>query len=70
MEIAGRWLTEDLKLNVLFMSVPFQGAPAAFGTENFNTILCQRVLTAIAEKKVSTFLIKNAAGHMSSQKTH
>jgi len=47
----GRWLTEDTKRNALFMSVPFQGEPAAFGTENFNTILCQRVLTAIAEKK-------------------
>ena len=64
MEITGRWLTEDTKRNALFMSVPFQGEPAAFGTEKFNTILCQRVLTAIAEKKVSTFLIENVAGHM------
>ena len=64
MDIAARWLTEDAKRNTLFMNVPFQGNPAAFGTESFNTILCQRVLTAIAEKKVSTFLIKNVAGHM------
>ncbi|KAL2635636.1 hypothetical protein R1flu_007115 [Riccia fluitans] len=47
----GAWLLQDLELNTRFMQVPFKGTPSSFGGPEFNSLYCQRVLTAIALEK-------------------
>eukprot|EP00897_Mesotaenium_endlicherianum_P004638 jgi/Mesen1/4201/ME000219S03325 len=47
----GRQLAVDLQRNARFMRVPLTGVPPGFGSPAFNTIKCQRLLTAVALRK-------------------
>ncbi|KAL3683748.1 hypothetical protein R1sor_001770 [Riccia sorocarpa] len=47
----GAWMAKDLLLNAKFMEVPFKGTPSTFGAPEFNSMFCQRVLTAVALEK-------------------
>ncbi|KAG6543399.1 hypothetical protein Mapa_015315 [Marchantia paleacea] len=47
----GAWIQKDLALNSRFMQIPLLEVPSTFGSPKFNSLLIQRVLTAVAIEK-------------------
>ncbi|KAJ7519503.1 hypothetical protein O6H91_20G042100 [Diphasiastrum complanatum] len=47
----GRWLGVDMERNAKFMGIPYKGIPSSFGSASFNSMYCQRLLTAVALAK-------------------